>query len=44
MRLKPAKIGDMIIDPPFAIPAGIITTTPDTCEKFSREVYVVAVA
>ncbi len=43
MKLKPVKIGDMEIDPVFAIPSGIITTSPDTCELFSREVYVGAV-
>jgi dihydroorotate dehydrogenase electron transfer subunit len=43
MKLKPAKIGNMTIDPIFVIPAGVITTTPDTCEKFSKEVYVGAV-
>lgn len=43
MKLKPVKIGSMVIDPIFVIPAGVLTTTPDTCEKFSREVYVGAV-
>lgn len=43
MKLKPVAIGDMVIDPIFIIPSGIITTTPDTCEYFSKEVYVGAV-
>jgi len=43
MKLKPVKIGEMVIDPIFAVPSGIITTTPDTCELFSRNVYIGAV-
>jgi dihydroorotate dehydrogenase subfamily 1 len=40
MKIKPVEIGGMIIDPIHLIPAGILTTTPDTCERFSREGYV----
>ena len=43
MKLKPVQLGEMKIDPIFVIPSGVITTTTDTCEKFSREGYVGAV-
>jgi dihydroorotate dehydrogenase subfamily 1 len=43
MTLKAVYIGDAVIDPPFAIPAGIVTTMPDTCEFFSNNIHVGAV-
>lgn len=40
MKLKPVEIEDMVLYPIHLIPSGVITTTADTCEKFSREGYV----
>jgi dihydroorotate dehydrogenase (NAD+) catalytic subunit len=38
MEIEPVRIGDKEIKFPFTIPAGIVTTVPETIELFAREV------